>query len=65
MPLASRAIDYTNGAHTGDPAPETGEYELLNVFGSPTGKTKHLVEGEPLPRAPRSHTWRRIERDKH
>jgi hypothetical protein len=32
----------------GDPAPATGHYEELNVFGSHTGKTALVTEGEPL-----------------
>jgi hypothetical protein len=40
------------------PAPRTGHYEELNVFGTPTGKVVHVEEGHELPRAPRSFTWR-------
>ncbi len=46
----------------GDPAPATGHYEELNVFGTPTGKVHHAREGEPLPRAPRNFSWRHIRR---
>jgi hypothetical protein len=49
----------------GDSAPATGKYELLNLFGSRTGMTEQVVEGEPLPKAPRGYTWRRIERNEH
>ena len=45
------------------PAPATGHYEELNVFGSHTGKTAHVTEGEPLPGAPRGFTWRRVVRE--
>lgn len=45
----------------GERAPETGRYEELNVFGTPTDKTTHAVQGEHLPRAPVGFTWRRIE----
>jgi hypothetical protein len=44
-------------------APVTAHYEELNVFGSVTGKTVHVREGERLPSAPRSFTWRRIRRE--
>jgi hypothetical protein len=44
----------------GERTTETGRCEELNVFGSPTGKTKHAQEGEHLPRAPIGFTWRRI-----
>ena len=47
----------------GDSAPATGHYEELNVFGSHTGKTAHVTEGEPLPGAPRGFTWRRVVRE--
>jgi hypothetical protein len=44
----------------GDRAPATGDYEQLNVFGTPTGWVVHVREGEPLPAAPSHHTWRRM-----
>lgn len=44
----------------GDPAPATGHYEELNLFGTPTGRVYHATEGEPLPVAPRSFTWQRV-----
>ncbi len=44
----------------GDPAPASGRYEELNVFGTPTGRVHHAREGEPLPGAPRSFSWRHI-----
>jgi hypothetical protein len=47
----------------GDPAPATGHYEELNVFGSHTGQVVHGTEGEPLPGAPRGFTWRRAMRE--
>ena len=47
----------------GDRAPVTAHYEELNVFGNHTGKVVHVTEGEPLPDAPRSFTWRRIRRE--
>ena len=42
----------------GDRAPGSGEYEELNVFGSPTGRVAAVVKDEELPTAPRGFTWR-------
>ena len=42
----------------GATAPVTGHYRLLNVFGSPTGLSAHILSGDALPYAPRGHTWR-------
>ena len=39
-------------------APISGIYELLNIFGSPHGKTAFVCQGERLPLAPRDYTWR-------
>jgi hypothetical protein len=44
----------------GDPAPATGAYEELNIFGSRTGRVHVTQEGEALPPAPRSFTWRPV-----
>jgi hypothetical protein len=41
----------------------TGHYEELNVFGSPTGRIEHVREGERLPHARRSFSWRHIEEE--
>lgn len=41
----------------GDPAPETGEYHLINVLGSHTGRSVALQQGQPLPPAPRGFWW--------
>ncbi len=46
----------------GTPATVTGTYQLLDIFGSPTDHRVHLARGEPLPDAPRGHTWR-LERE--
>jgi hypothetical protein len=35
------------------PAPRTGHYEELNVFGTPTGKVVHVEEGRELRAASR------------
>lgn len=44
----------------GEPAPHTGDYEELNVFGSPTGWSRHVRKGEPLPALPRGCSWRHV-----
>jgi hypothetical protein len=49
--------EHQPGAH----APVAGQYEELNVFGTPTGKVAHVREGERLPRAPRGFSWRQID----
>lgn len=41
-----------------DPAPESGTYCLHNVFGTPLHRRHVAAEGDPLPAAPRGHTWR-------
>jgi hypothetical protein len=46
----------------GERSPVTGEYEELNVFGSRTGKMRHMDEGEALPSAPRGFSWRVVMR---
>jgi hypothetical protein len=43
----------------GELVSQTGNYEQLNVFGTPTGKTIHVQRGEHLPAAPHGFTWRR------
>jgi hypothetical protein len=47
-----------NGFRPGQPAPDPGRYEQLNVFGSPTGKVVVMVRGETFPLAPRGFRWR-------
>jgi hypothetical protein len=50
-----------DGEHRpGAPAPRTGHYEELNVFGTPTGKVVHAEEGSKLPAAPRGFSWRHV-----
>jgi hypothetical protein len=47
--------------HTPDTAaPQTGLYETLNIFGSPSGTRVWVVEGDPLPTAPFGFTWRLV-----
>jgi hypothetical protein len=47
----------------GEPAPAEGEYEMLNIFGSPTGIRVNLMHGHPFPAAPRGHRWTQADRD--
>ena len=42
----------------GYPAPVTGVYRLLNVFGTETETHAHVMRGQPLPGAPLGHGWR-------
>jgi hypothetical protein len=37
--------------------------KLLNVFGSRTGRIECVMEGEPLPDAPRGYLWRQVDGD--
>lgn len=41
----------------GDPAPSTGIYVLVNIFGTPTTQSVAMQAGEPLPAAPSHHHW--------
>jgi YjzC-like protein len=45
----------------GDPAPKSGVYAEMNVFGSPTGRRVQLQAGQELPKAPREFHWRLVE----
>ncbi|HTU56287.1 MAG TPA: hypothetical protein VMF62_20150 [Acetobacteraceae bacterium] len=47
----------------GDPAPAAGTYEMLDVAGSPTGRRANVEHGQPLPAAPRGHSWIAVEDD--
>ncbi len=40
------------------PAPHSGLFEEINVFGAPTGVATVRDAGEPLPGAPRGFRWR-------
>jgi hypothetical protein len=46
----------------GHPAPKAGVYRLLNVFGGAEETRAQVGLGQPLPAAPRGHTWR-LERE--
>jgi len=47
----------------GEAARHTGEYDELNVFGSRTGWSFYVREGEPLRSLPRGFTWRRVNQE--
>ena len=47
----------------GDIAPTTGRYELITVLGARNGRAEYVMEGDPLPAAPRRYTWRLVEGD--
>jgi hypothetical protein len=44
----------------GAPAPRTGRYQELNVFGTPTGKVVDAEEDSRLPAASRGFSWRHV-----
>jgi hypothetical protein len=46
-----------------DLAPVSGRYELLNIFGTPTGEALNASAGEPLPAAPLGYSWRLVSVD--
>ena len=50
----SAAPDYPAGT----PAPESGSYEQLNIFGRATGHRVTVEQGMPLPPLPRGFAWR-------
>jgi hypothetical protein len=65
-PAVSRRVhegmrDAAGEHRPGEPAPATGHYEEVNVFGTHTGRAHHAQQGEPLPGAPRGFCWRRVE----
>ena len=41
----------------GQPAPASGCYQLLNVFGTPSGEETIVEQGSPTPGAPRGYMW--------
>lgn len=41
----------------GRPAPVSGIFEQMNIFGSPTGIMVRVPCGHPLPAAPVGHGW--------
>jgi hypothetical protein len=47
----------------GEPAPHTGEYHQLNVFGTPTGWSVYAEKDKPLPSSPRGFTWRHMKQE--
>jgi len=44
--------------HPGLPAPYTGIFEEIDLFGVVTGAAAFVKHGEPLPGAPRGFMWR-------
>lgn len=44
----------------GGPAPVTGYYAEMNLFGSPTENTIFVEQGDDLPPGPRGYTWRPV-----
>ena len=51
------SMDHDDQLQPGSPAPASGRYELLNVFGSPSGMQVMLQAGEALPPAPYAWAW--------
>jgi hypothetical protein len=47
----------------GELAQETGWYQLLNMFGTPTAVRIFIEHGTPAPAAPRGHMWRLVSQD--
>jgi hypothetical protein len=45
----------------GTPVPAGGIYQQCNVFGSTTGVSIALANGQKLPASPRGFTWRLLE----
>jgi hypothetical protein len=56
--LAWRTMANDPEHQPGEPAPRTGHYRLVNVFGSSTATRVHAHRGHPLPDAPRGFGWR-------
>jgi hypothetical protein len=44
----------------GELAPDSGQYSLLNVFGSMSSEAAQVLRGNRLPPAPRGFTWRMV-----
>jgi hypothetical protein len=51
---------HSNEHRPGDQARHSGEYEELNVLGSPTGWSIYAEQGAVLPPLPRGFTWRHV-----
>jgi hypothetical protein len=61
-PLARKAaMSRRPEHHPTDKAPASGNYELLNIFGTPTGETVTVNKGDSLPASARGYRWRLIE----
>lgn len=48
----------TSECRPGEPAPISGLYQLLNVFGTVDGEEVFLEQGHSAPGAPNGFTWR-------
>ncbi len=46
--------------HPGDPAPDAGTYEQINIFGQPNGIRVSMDGGDLFPLAPIGHFWRSV-----
>jgi hypothetical protein len=46
-----------------DYAPASGRYELLNVFGTETGESVSVAEGDQLPATPIGFSWQLVALD--
>jgi hypothetical protein len=44
-----------------DKAPASGKYELLNIFGTPTGELVTVREGDRLPASALGYRWRLVD----
>ena len=44
----------------GELAPASGQYSLLNVFGSMSSEAAQVLRGNRLPPAPLGFTWRMV-----
>jgi hypothetical protein len=59
--LGGRAVKYVEH-HPGWPAPASGVYRLVNIFGNNMSTPAHVVRGALLPAAPNGFRWR-LERE--
>jgi hypothetical protein len=58
LPCTMESIDHLPG----EPAPHTGRYDELNVFGAHTGLSIQAERGERLPVLPHGFSWRHVPR---
>jgi hypothetical protein len=43
----------------GEPAPDSGEYIELNVFGTQSAPARWFARGQPFPAQPVGYSWKR------